>query len=41
MSKNQLKKMSKCVRAMAIPSRVIKNAKGEVIKQLYNIFSIY
>lgn len=40
MSKNQFKKMPKCVRVMAIPSRVVKNAKGEVIKQLYNIFSI-
>jgi hypothetical protein len=40
MSKKQLKNLPKGVRVMALPGRVIKNAKGEVVKQLYNIFKL-
>ena len=38
MSKKQLKKI--CRSCNGIPSRVIKNAKGEVVKQLYNVFNV-
>ena len=37
MSKNQLKKALRLNRVMAIPSRQVKNSKGEVVKQFYNI----
>ena len=40
MSKKHLKNLPKGVRVMALPGRVIKNAKGEVVKQLYNIFKL-
>lgn len=40
MSKKQLKNMPKRIRVMALPGRVVKNAKGEVVKQLYNIYSV-
>ena len=40
MSKKDLKRIPKHIRVMALPGRVIKNAKGEVVKQLYNIFSL-
>lgn len=40
MSKKQLKNLPKHVRVMALPGRVIKNAKGEVVKQLYNIYGM-
>ena len=40
MSKKQLKNLPKGVRVMALPGRVIRNTKGEVVKQLYNIFKI-
>lgn len=41
MSKRQLKNMPKHVRVMALPGRIVKNAKGEVVKQLYNIYSLF
>ena len=37
MSKNDLKKALKHKRVMAIPSRQVKNSKGEIVKQFYNI----
>ena len=40
MSKKQLENIPKSIRVMAIPGRVIKNAKGEVVKQLYNVFNV-
>ena len=40
MSKNGFKKATKLNRVMAIPGKVIKNAKGEVVKQLYNIVKL-
>ena len=40
MSKKQLKNLSKSVRVMALPGKVIKNVKGEVVKQLYNIYGM-
>ena len=40
MSKNQLKNLPKRIRVMAIPGRVVKNSKGEIVKQLYNVFNI-
>lgn len=40
MSKRQLKHLPKGVRVMALPGKVIKNQKGEVVKQLYNIYRV-
>ena len=40
MSKKDLKKYAKLNKVMAIPSKVIKNAKGEIVKQLYNIVKL-
>lgn len=40
MSKKQLKNMPKSIRVMAVPSRVIKSSKGEIVKQFYNIFNV-
>jgi hypothetical protein len=40
MSKTQLKKGLKHCRVIALPGKQIKNAKGEVTKQLYNIFKL-
>lgn len=40
MSKNQFKKAIKLARVVAIPGRQIKNSKGEVVKQLYNIYKV-
>ena len=40
MSKKQLKNLPKNIRVVALPGRVVKNAKGEVVKQFYNIFNI-
>lgn len=38
MSKNQLKRGTKRCRVIAVPSKVLKNSKGEIVKQLYDIF---
>lgn len=40
MSKKNFKKVTKLNRVMAIPSRQVKNAKGEIIKQFYDIVKI-
>jgi hypothetical protein len=40
MSKKSFKKAVRLNRVMAIPSRQIKNSKGEVVKQLYNIVKL-
>jgi len=40
MSKKSFKKATRLARVMAIPSREVKNSKGEVIKTLYNIIKI-
>ena len=40
MSKKQLKNLPKGIRVMALPGRAVRNAKGEIVKQLYNIFKI-
>jgi len=40
MSKKSFKKATRLSRVMAIPSREVKNSKGEVIKTLYNIIKI-
>ena len=37
MSKKSFKKAVRLNRVMAIPGRQVKNSKGEVVKQLYNI----
>ena len=37
MSKRSFKKYTRLNKVIAIPGRAIKNAKGEVVKQLYNI----
>lgn len=38
MSKNQFKHGMKRCRVIAVPIRVIKNSKGEVIRTFYDIF---
>ena len=38
MSKKAFKKQTTLNRVTALPSRIIKNAKGEVTKVLYNLF---
>ena len=40
MSKNKFKRAIKLARVVAIPGRQIKNSKGEVVKQLYNIYKV-
>jgi hypothetical protein len=40
MSKKALKRAIKNNRVVAIPGRQIKNAKGEVVKQFYNIYKL-
>ena len=40
MSKKSFKTATKLKRVIAIPGRVIKNSKGEVVKQLYNILKV-
>lgn len=40
MSKKQLKNLPKHIRVMALPGRIVKNSKGEVVKQLYNIYNV-
>lgn len=40
MSKKGFKKAVRLNRVMAIPGRQIKNSKGEVVKQLYNIVKL-
>jgi hypothetical protein len=40
MSKKSFKKAVRLNRVMAIPGRQIKNSKGEVVKQLYNIVKL-
>ena len=40
MSKNQLKQAIKRCRVMAVPGRQIKNCKGEVVKQFYDIYQM-
>jgi hypothetical protein len=40
MSKRDFKKATKHNRVVAIPSRQVKNSKGEVIKQYYNIYKL-
>ncbi len=40
MSKKSFKTATRLNRVIAIPCRYIKNAKGEVVKTLYNIFKI-
>lgn len=37
MSKIQLKKALQRNRVMAIPTRNVKNSKGEIVKQFYNL----
>lgn len=41
MSKKGFKKATELNRVIAIPGRQIKNSKGEVVKQLYNIFKLH
>jgi hypothetical protein len=38
MSKNSFKNATRHNRVLAIPGRQIKNSKGEVVKQFYNIY---
>lgn len=38
MSKNQLKHGVKRCRVIAVPSKSVKNSKGEIVKQYYDIF---
>lgn len=40
MSKNGFKTAVRHNRVLAIPGKQIKNAKGEVVKQLYNIYKL-
>ena len=40
MSKRSFKNAVKRNKVIAIPSRCVKNSKGEVVKQLYNVFSL-
>lgn len=40
MSKKGFKKATKLKRVIAIPGRLVKNDKGEVVKQLYNIVKL-
>ena len=40
MSKKGLKRAIKDKRVLAIPCRQVKNAKGEIVKQLYNIIKL-
>jgi hypothetical protein len=40
MSKKRLIRATKHNRVIAIPGTKIKNSKGEVVKQLYNIYKI-
>jgi hypothetical protein len=40
MSKKSFKKATKLNRVMAIPSREIKNSKGEAVKTLYDIYML-
>ena len=40
MSKKNFKKTTRLNRVMAIPSREIKNSKGEVVKQLYDLYML-
>jgi hypothetical protein len=40
MSKKTFKKATRLARVMAIPGKQIKNSKGEVVKQLYNIIKM-
>lgn len=38
MSKKQLKHGVKRCRVIAVPGRAIKNSKGEIVKQFYDIY---
>ena len=38
MSKNQLKHNTLSCRVFAIPSKCLKNSKGEIVKQFYDIY---
>lgn len=38
MSKNQLKHGTKRCRVIAVPGKVLKNSKGEIVKQFYDIY---
>lgn len=40
MSKRDLKRAVKHNRVVAIPSKQIRNSKGEVVKQFYNIYKL-
>jgi len=40
MSKRDFKKATKRNRVVAIPGRQVKNSKGEVVKQFYNIYKL-
>jgi len=40
MSKKDLIRATKHNRVIAIPGRQIKNSKGEVVKQLYNVYKL-
>lgn len=40
MSKRLFKKATRLNRVVAIPGRQIKNSKGEVVKQLYNVYKL-
>jgi len=40
MSKRDLKRAVKRNRVVAIPSKQIRNSKGEVVKQFYNIYKL-
>ena len=40
MSKKRFANAIKNRRVIAVPSRVVKNAKGEVVKQFYNIIKV-
>ena len=39
MSKNQLKHGTKRCRVIAVPSKALKNSKGEIVKQYYDIYT--
>jgi len=38
MSKNQLKRGIKRCRVIAVPGNALKNSKGEIVKQFYDIY---
>ena len=41
MSKRTFKKYTSLNKVIAIPSRALRNSKGEIVKQFYNIFKMH